>query len=132
MIKIYLCDDEKQAKLLRKLMRIQTSCMLVKNDYRLPNVEKDIRASADIVYKYCNKSISAELKKCKSFASMKEADVDKMNSLCDQSPVLQNALGSCCVIAGEEATIVLSELKKYDMLRDLQKALETGKNLILW
>ncbi len=131
MRKIYLCNDITQAKLLRKLIKIRSACILLKNDYRLPNLTNELRLNADSIYNYCNKNIATQLKNCELFDISTEQDDNERTKAYEKSIPLSQYLGSCCVLAGDEAEIVINELKRIDMCAKIQKALATGRSVLI-
>lgn len=131
MAKIYLCEDIQQTKLLRRLMSIDAFCSLMELGRRMPEINSKEKEAVKIILKYTAKNISEQLKKCEFFAKENSKEDDEESAVTKESMLLRATIGTCCILAGEEAEVTLNELQRLGKCKTLQEALKTGKNVIL-
>ena len=131
MAKIYLCEDRKDALVLRRLYTIDAFCSLIEMGRNVPDVSNKEKEAARIILNYTNKNILKTLKRCKLYAKESSREDDEETAVIKESLLLKQTIGSCCILAGEEAEVTLYELEILSKCKTIQEALKTGKNIIL-
>ena len=130
-MKIYLIDNLNDAIWVRRLIHVEGQNQNLKWSREL-KAPKDVRLAAQTVMDFCKDKIYQFLDECEIFSELTENEEDILESSLKKSEILKQYLGTSCVLSNSELKITLSELKQMKVCPTIQKALETGKNIVIY
>ena len=128
---IYLVDNPKDVIWIRRLMQVKSQNQNLKWSYEL-NLSKDVKLAAQTVMDFCEDKIYEFLDNYEIFSELTENEEDVLVLSFKKSEILKQYLGTGCVLSNNELEITLKELKQMEICPTIQKALEKGKNIVIF
>ena len=131
MIKIYLTDNERQAIVVRNLQIIDKYCCSLALESAMEPLGVKERNAVQCIHEYCQNELKTQLKKCEFFAKLSDKEAEAEFASHKDSFITRAATGTYCVFAEKQAEEVLAEFQRLNICKTIQKALKTGKNILL-
>ena len=130
MIRIYLTESAELEKYISNLEAAEIFGGLLTMGYIMPVVSVNEEVAMDNLRKYCRKKIAENLKKCEFFAELSKKEEEEKSASHNVSYITKATTGMGYVLA-DEAESVLQELQRLNICETLQKALKTGKHVVI-
>lgn len=128
-MKIYTIEGKSETEQLRLLFRLNSECAKLHWSKSITDVPDNIIEALETIESFVEVRVS---EMCGFLCELSENSEKKVISLIHSDPKLKETLGSGVVTSGTQADWVRNRISSYDGMEEISKALETGKNIILF
>ena len=131
-MKVYLIDNENDAKQISQLMRLNAECAKLHWSKTIKNLPAEVLSSLETLESYVEEKVYEVCTEKVLVGSLNEDEESAVMSLMRKAPELRASLGVGVVMAGAEAKRVSELLEGKAVSGTLLSAIVSGKNVILF
>lgn len=131
-MKIYLIDNENDAKQIGQLMKLNAECAKLHWSKTIKNPPAEVLSSLETLESYIEEKVYEICTEKVFVGSLSEDEESSVMSLMRKVPELRATLGIGVVMAGAEAKSVSALLEGKAIPKSLLSAITSGKNVILF
>ena len=131
-MKVYLIDNENDAKQISQLMRLNAECAKLHWSKTIKNLPTEVMSSLETLESYVEEKVYEVCTEKVLVGSLNEDEESAVMSLMRKVPELRASLGVGVVMAGAEAKKVSELLEGKSVSGTLLTAIASGKNVILF
>ena len=131
-MKVYLIDNENDAKQISQLMRLNAECAKLHWSKTIKNLPAEVMSSLEALESYVEEKVYEVCTEKVLVGSLNEDEESAVMSLMRKVPELRASLGVGVVMAGAEAKKVSELLEGKSVSGTLLTAIASGKNVILF
>ena len=131
-MKVYLIDNENDAKQISQLMRLNAECAKLHWSKTIKNLPAEVMSSLETLESYVEEKVYEVCTEKVLVGSLNEDEESAVMSLMRKVPELRASLGVGVFIAGAEAKKVSELLEGKSVSGTLLTAIASGKNVILF
>ena len=131
-MKVYLIDNENDAKQISQLMRLNAECAKLHWSKTIKNLPAEVMSSLETLESYVEEKVYEVCTEKVLVGSLNEDEESAVMSLMRKVPELRASLGVGVVMAGAEAKKVSELLEGKSVSGTLLTAIASGKNVILF
>lgn len=128
-MKIYITDNKSEAEQFRQLFRLNSECAGLHWSTTITDVPVQVMDALETIELFVESRVQ---EKCEFFDELNESEEKKIIGLIREQPALRKNLGTGVVTDGAQAEEVRNLIDSCDGKAKMIKALETGKNVILF
>lgn|GEM_PF-4529818 len=131
-MKIYLIDNENDAKQIRQLLKLNAECAKLHWSKTIKNLPIEVLSSLETIETFVEKKVY-EVCSAKTLAiPLNEDEEMEIMTLLRKMPELRPTLGVGVIMAGDESKALLNLLKNKEISEKLITAIASEKNVILF
>lgn len=127
-MKIYTTESKSEAEQLKQLFKLNTECAKL-HWSRSINVSDDVINALETIESFVEAHVC---EKCDFFSELSENSEKMVIDLIRNNPKLKETFGSGVVTIGSQADEIKNLIGLCDEMEEISRALETGKNIILF
>lgn len=131
-MKIYLIDNENDAKQIGQLMKLNAECAKLHWSKTIKNLPAEVLSSLETLESYIEEKVYEICTEKVLVGSLSEDEESAVMSLMRKVPELRATLGIGVIMAGAEAKSVSALLEGKAIPKSLLSAITSGKNVILF
>lgn len=131
-MKIYLIDNENDAKQICQLMKLNAECAKLHWSKTIKNIPAEVLSSLETLESYIEDKVYEICTEKALVGSLSEDEESSIMSLMREAPELRATLGVGVVMAGAEAKCTSALLEGKSVPRSLLSAIASGKNVVLF
>ena len=131
-MKIFLINEEEKAKQIRQLKKLKSECIKLYWSQTITDLPEDVRSALDTIKVFVDQTIGEVCKEDVPVGTLSDEDEDAVVALLRKYPELGAILGSCVILAGEEAEKTAEFLDGKAVPKVLLDAISSGKNVVLF
>ena len=131
-MKIYLIDNENDAKQISQLMKLNAECAKLHWSKTVKNLPLGVLSSLETLESYVEEKVYEVCTEKALVGSLSEDEESSVMSLIRQVPELRATLGAGVVMAGDEAKNIFMLLEGNVVPKALLVAIASGKNVVLF
>lgn len=131
-MKIYLISNEKEAKQIRELLKLNAECAKLHWSKTISDIPTNVISSLEALESFVEEKVYAVCNERTSGGYLNEEEEAAMMALLRKNPELRATLGVGVVMAGEEAKNMSKLLEGKNVAKTLLAALNSGKNVVLF
>lgn len=131
-MKIYLVDNENDAKQIGQLMKLNAECAKLHWSKTIKNLPAEVLSSLETLENYIEEKVYEVCTKETLVGSLSEDEESSVMSLMRKIPELRATLGVGLIMAGAEANSVSALMEGKTVPKALLSAIASGKNVILF
>ena len=131
-MKIYLIDNENDAKQINQLMKLNSECAKLHWSKTIKNIPDEVLTSLEVLENYVEEKVYEVCTEKVLVGSLSEDEESSIMSLMRKEPELRATLGVGVVMAGKEAQSVSALFEGKAVPKILLSAIASGKNVILF
>ena len=131
-MKIYLIDNENDAKQISQLMKLNAECAKLHWSKTIKNLPAEVLSSLEILESYVENKVYEVCTEEILVGSLSEDEEASIIALMRKAPGLRATLGVGVIMAGEEAKSTSALLEGKSVPKALLSAIASGKNVVLF
>ena len=131
-MKIYLIDNENDAKQLSQFMKLNAECAKLHWSKTIKNLPVEVLSSLETLESFVEEKIYEVCTEKVLVGSLSEDEESSVMSLMRKTPELRATLGVGVVMAGTEAKSVSALLQGKNVPQALLSAINSGKSVVLF
>ena len=131
-MKIYLIDNENDAKQIGQLMKLNAECAKLHWSKSIKNLPAEVLSSLEILESYVENKVYEVCTEKMLVGSLSEDDEASIMALMRKAPELRATLGVGVIMAGAEAKSTSVLLEGKSVPKALLSAIASGKNVVLF
>lgn len=131
-MKIYLIDNENDAKRIRQLLKLNSECAKLHWSRTIKELSADVLAALETLEGFAEKKVYEVCNEKTLAGSLSEYEESALMVLLRKVPELRATLGEGVVIAGNEAKRAYMLLNGKTTSKTLLDAINSGKNVVLF
>lgn len=131
-MKIFLISEEEKAKQIRQLQKLNSECIRLYWSRTITDLPEDVRSALDTIEGFVEKKVYEICPEDTLVGSLSGEEWDAVMTLSRKDPELRAILGSCVILAGEEAQKTAELLDGKAVPKVLLDAISSGKNVVLF
>lgn len=131
-MKIYLIDNENDAKQIGQLMKLNAECAKLHWSKTIKNIPTEVLVSLETLESYVEEKVYEVCTEKVLVGVLSEAEESAVMSIIRKVPELRTSLGVGVIMAGEEAKAVSKLLEGKTIPKKLLSAINSGKNVALF
>lgn len=131
-MKIFLINEEEKAKQIRQLKKLKSECIKLYWSQTITDLPEVVRSALDTIKVFVDQKIGEVCKEDVPVGTLSDEDEDAVVALLRKYPELGAILGSCVILAGEEAEKTAEFLDGKAVPKVLLDAISSGKNVVLF
>lgn len=131
-MKIYLIDNENDAKQISQLMKLNAECAKLHWSKTIKYLPAEVLSSLETLESYIEEKVYEICTEKMLVGSLSEDEESAVMSLMRKVPELRATLGIGVIMAGAEAKSVSALLEGKAIPKSLLSAITSGKNVILF
>ena len=128
-MRIYITESKAEAEQLRQLFKLNSECAGLHWSRTITDVPDHVMDALETIEWFVESRVQ---ERCESFDELSEAEEKKVTSLIRDNPELRKSLGSGVITDGAQSEEIRNLIGSCDGASKILKALETGKNIILF
>lgn len=131
-MKIYLINNDIQAKQISQLLRLNAECVKFQWSTIIKDIPNNVRESLECIEMYIEEKIYEVCTENNLVGRLTEEEENELFALIRKKQELKFTLGTGIVIAGEEANKVSELLKSEKVSQNIIDAINSGKSVVLF
>ena len=131
-MKIYLIDNENDAKRICQLLKLNSECAKLHWSRTIKDLSAEVLTALETLESFVEEKVYEVCTEKTLAGSLSEDEESALMALLRKAPELRATLGEGVVMAGEEAKNVSQLLEGRDTSEALLAAIKSGKNVILF
>lgn len=131
-MKIYLINNDIQAKQISQLLRLNAECVKFQWSTIIKDIPNNVRESLECIEMYIEEKIYEVCTENNLVGCLTEEEENELFALIRKKQELKFTLGTGIVIAGEEANKVSELLKSEKISQNIINAINSGKSVVLF
>lgn len=131
-MKIYLINNDIQAKQISRLLRLNAECVKFQWSTIIKDIPNNVRESLECIEMYIEEKIYEVCTENNLVGRLTEEEENELFALIRKKQELKFTLGTGIVIAGEEANKVSELLKSEKVSQNIIDAINSGKSVVLF
>lgn len=131
-MKIYLINNDIQAKQISQLLRINAECVKFQWSTIIKDIPNNVRESLECIEMYIEEKIYEVCTENNLVGRLTEEEENELFALIRKKQELKYTLGTGIVVAGEEANKVSELLKSEKVSQNIIDAINSGKSVVLF
>lgn len=131
-MKIYLINNDIQAKQISQLLRLNAECVKFQWSTIIKDIPNNVRESLECIEMYIEEKIYEVCTENNLVGRLTEEEENELFALIRKKQELKYTLGTGIVVAGEEANKVSELLKSEKVSQNIIDAINSGKSVVLF
>lgn len=129
-MKIYLIEDKKKAVAMAQLMKLSIECTTLQWSNYFTDIPVNVSEALYTIEEYIDSKFSEDFSD--EYFELNEEEEDKYITLLKKYPELKMSLGTGVVYKNGKHEEILSKIKNESGIDKLLKALNSGKNIVIF
>lgn len=127
---IYTVSDDKKARDIMQLLRLNAECARLHWSRTITDVPNDVISSLNTIEQYIETKV---IELCDSKVnSLGDEEERQMLDMIKKDPFIKDTLGVGVVMRGNQANELIKKIKGKNQLSKIQAALESGKHVVIF
>lgn len=131
-MKLYLVEKQDEAVKLAQLLKLNSECAKLHWSRSFKNVPQNVVDSLETIESFVENMVYDVCNDKNSFGEFSKEEEAELMSALKKMPELKASLGMGVVLAGDDAKMVKKLIKGKSIPELIEKAIDTGKNVIIF